>query len=178
MLLHNKATYQALVLILGLGIFSGCIRRDMLEHRSGLHEDKPEICIEMPQNAVVFEHLAPMVYEELWDHYYRAGYTMNESGAGVFTLRSKIRASDEIAKLVSPDVLTYGFKAYLELWCQLRDGDDKPVAERVFKIYQWVHKPKDPIMNTLYYKAQLRGLLRRAAAKIDYYFRRFSASKV
>ncbi len=154
------------------------MRRDKLEHRGGLYQDKPSINIEMPQNAVVFEHLAPMIYEELWDHYYRAGYSMRDSGGGVFTLRSKIRAADEIAKLVSPDVLTYGFKAYLELWCQLRDGDNRPVAEKVFKIYQWVHKPKDPIMNALYYKAQLRGLLRRAAAKIDYYFRRFFEAKV
>ena len=175
---HKLTILQALACVLGLVVFSGCVRRDQLELRRGLHKDKPEICIEMPQNAVVFEHLAPMVYEELWDHYYRAGYTMNESGFGVFTLRTKIRLADEIAKLVSPDVLTYGFKARLELWCQLRDGDDRPVAERVFKMYQWVHKPKDPIMNALYYKAQLRGLLRRASAKIDYHFRRFFESRI
>ncbi len=157
-------------------LLPGCGAKQQSPSSLRVHTTIP-LFIEMPQNPLVFEDLSPLIYDELWSHYKRAGYVLAHDKKDSYCLRVTITHLDEIGKLVSPDVLTYGYKVKLSLACQLFDPHNDLLGAHTFRFYKWVYKPKSPILDPHYLHAYYRSLLAYSVPKIDYYFRRYFPNK-
>lgn len=132
------------------------------------------LCLEMPQNKLVFENLSAMVYDALWNHFSRVGYRLVSEKEDCYTLKVMISDVDSSHnRFLSPDLLTYAVKVRVELLCQLFDKDNKLKAQKVFFCCSLVPRAKDYVENSNFEDFEYKKLFNRYAPKVDYYFRKF-----
>lgn len=127
----------------------------------------------MPKNKLVFENVAPLVYDALWNHFHRVGFTMVDSKKEGYTLRVVIQDVDSSYKFLSPDLLTYAVKMKIELLCQLFDYNHVVKAKKLFTFATLISKPKRYVDNSAFTDFEYRCLLERQVHKIDHFFRPF-----
>ena len=132
----------------------------------------------MPENVLVFENISTIVYKGLWDHFNRAGYNLVDSEKEAFLLKLKIKKLEPVHKFISSEVLMYGLKIKLELFCQLFDNDGKLLAKETFSFFSVISKSKDPIINSSFFEFEYCRLIRRVAPKIEQYFRSYFKAKI
>lgn len=129
--------------------------------------------IEMPENKLVFENLAPIVYDALWNHFNRVGFRLVDRAGDCYALKVTIKNVDSPYKFLSPDLLSYSVKMKIDLLCRLFDKNEKLCAQKMFSFTTLVSKARDHVMNSSFIDFSYRRLLEREAYKIDQYFRSF-----
>lgn len=132
---------------------------------------KMPLFIDMPKNPLVFDNLSPLVYEIFWSNFERTGYNLSTTRNNAYKLSIKIKRLEELEKLLSPDVLNYGFRINMILECTIFDTEDKKIESKDFKFKQWIFKSENPALYQLYLNEQYGTLLELAAVKIEHYFR-------
>lgn len=165
-----RSYYMFLVFFISAIFFPSCLykkfSKEMLAVPSNI-----SLFLEMPQNKLVFENLSAMLYDSLWNHFDRVGYSLKATKKNCYSLKVTIKDVDSSYKFLSPDLLTYAVKAKVELLCQLFDQQGRLKAEKVFHCSSLVSRAKDYVQNSSFYDFEYKKLFERYASKIDYYFR-------
>lgn len=151
--------------------FFSCAHEKSIRNKSLAVLKHTSVSIEMPKNILVFENISPIIYDAFCYHFINVGYNLNEQINPGFILKTEIKKLDEFGKLISPDVLSYGFNIRLELLCSLFDGNNKLLKEKTFKVSTAVFKPANPILSSNFYTKGYEKLARRAVVKVEQYFR-------
>lgn len=155
---------------------SGCAKNtDRLREEKFIPTEA--LFIEMPRNTLVYDNLSPIVYESLWNHFKRVDYKLQTHAEGAYRLSTKIKDLKEADRLVSPDIMTYGFRAILTMECTLCDKEGKKIDSKTFIFTKWTFKSNNPSLHQLYLNTQYQEMLDRAVIKIDHYFRKFFIKK-
>ena len=131
------------------------------------------IFIQMPDNVLVFDNLSPIIYKKIHNHFHRVGYQLTNNANDSFSLKLKIKNIDDSQKFISPDILLYNLKMRLELQCKLFDENKKLLEEKTFYFYSLISKPSNPILASKFFELIYRDLGKKAAPKIEQYFRKF-----
>lgn len=171
---YNKIKYITFIFIL---IFSSCVHESSVRKNSLIALKKTSILIEMPKNILVFENIAPIIYKELYNHFIRVGFNLNDKINPDFTLKSEVKKLDRFGKIISPDILSYGFNFKLEVLCYLFDKNNKLLKKQTFKFPIVVYKPEDQILNPNFYSYSYEKLAQRISVRIEQYFRPYFLGK-
>ena len=169
-------TVRTLVLLLTLPLlFTGCAR----SFRLGWGSDNASLplYIAMPENNLVFENLSPLAYQAFWDHFQQRGYQMRTSPHNAYELRTKITNRNDEAKLLSLDILTYGYRIRLDLEVELRAASGELLGDEVLISFEWVLPPADPVLNRRYLYEHYKRLFIRIAPRIEHLIRRWVAER-
>ncbi len=134
--------------------------------------------IEMPRSVNVFEHVEPIFYDALWNHFQRAGFNLKSSSRDAFRLTSVIRRFDTGEKLVSPDVLPYNFKIRIDVECTLYDPQEKELVRKVFMFDSWASRPADVRFTSHFNYAEFKRVFERFVPRIDHYFKKYFAHEL
>lgn len=153
-------------------LVSGCVSKHFSHRILSCNQCEP-LFIEVPQNNLAFENLAPAIYEVLSDHFQRVGFTLHQNNKNCYTLRVRILNVDSSHKFLSPDLLTYSVTMKMEFDCQLLDTTQKICAQKKFSFTALISEPKDYIMNSEFFDYGYRQTLIRNVHKIDQYFRKY-----
>ncbi len=153
-------------------IFCSCAYKKV-SHNTIVKNIHTPIFIQMPENVLVFDNISSTVYKSLWDYFEQLGYRLADSECGAFVLKVKVKQLEPIHKFISPDVLTYGQRIKLELFCSAFDSKQKLLVQKNFIFSSLLCKPKNPILNTDFLEFEYCKLLQRAAPKIEQYFRSY-----
>jgi len=129
------------------------------------------LCIAMPNNPIVFENWAPLVYDALYDHCQRLGYNLVDKQSQGYTLAITIKNMTTPIKLVSPDIVLLHYRIKLDLEAQLLDFNQHVVAKKLFVFTRVLSESQDPTLDTAFTDYEYRRLLEHAAPKIERYFR-------
>ena len=165
-----KLRVNFLYFVFTLVLFSACSRQKYSHTYITANRSVP-LAIQMPENKLVFANLSPLVYDELWEHFSRAGYRMVVDAKDAFSLRVTITDLVPMRKFLSADVLTYGARMKLTLWCQLFDFAGRLCAQKTFSFSTFVPRPRDHVNNDTFVEYEYRKLLQCSVAQIDHYFR-------
>lgn len=169
----------AMLPLLMIPFFFSCIPQKSLTKQYNLGGKRVELALSMPDNKLVFENLSPMVYEVLWNHFERVGFTLVKGGGGCHTLKVKVVGIDSCKgdgtsyKFLSPDLLTYATKVKIDLLCQLFDKNDHLCVQKVFSFSTLVSKAKEHVANSSFTDFEYRQMLEHEVYKIDHFFRPF-----
>ena len=128
--------------------------------------------IEMPQSVTVFEHIEPLFYDALWNHFQRVGFNVTTS-PNAFRLVSVIQKFDMGEKFISPDVLPYNFKIHIEVECSLYEPHGEKKASKLFIFDSWASRPLDVRFLSHYNYAEFQRVFDRFVPRIDHYFRKY-----
>jgi hypothetical protein len=159
-------------------ISSACgIKRGVVHDFSVGKVDIP-VFIEIPKNNLVFENTSPLVYDVFSDHFERVGYHLVTKPSEGYTLRIIVKSLDPIYKYVSPDVVLFHATFKLELCCQLLNYVHDVVAQKSFTFTMLISKPQNPILNSDFLDFSYTRLLKKAAPKIEQFFRSFLLKSV
>lgn len=151
-------------------MLSGCSYRSIrynLDHRLRA----APLCIAMPDNPLVFEDIAPLMYQALWDHFQRVGYRLSTKSSQAFVLQLTLRNLESVDKLISPDIQPYGFRTILTVNCKIFCPDKQLVGERTFTFNKWVYKPAEPRNFRDYLVFFYKQLCETAVVPIDHFTR-------
>lgn len=130
-----------------------------------------DLCIEMPENRLVFENVASMLYTALWEQYERLGYRLVTKRSASHVLRVKIKNIVTGHKFLSSDLLTYGIRKRVVLEAVLSAFRDGVLASKIFTFSVFVPKAKDHVLNSSFVDFENKNLFERAAYKVEQYFR-------
>jgi len=164
-----EAVFFSIVLL----FFQSCALRHCTNQVVSLSNRKIPLFIEMPENKLVFENLSPIVYDSLWNHFDRVGFTLVDSPRDCYVLKVAIKDVDSPYKFLSPDLLSYAVKMKIELLCQLFNKDQTMCVQKVFSFTTLISKAEDHVVNSSFIDFEYRRLLEREIHKIDHYFRPF-----
>ena len=153
-------------------IFPSCVYKKCSKEKFAV-PSSVSLCLEMPQNKLVFENLSAMLYDSLWDHFDRVGYSLQGRKNSCYSLKVTIKNVDTSYKYLSPDLLTYAEKIRIELLCQLFDESNILRRQKTFLCSSLMPVAKDYVENSKFSDFEYRKLFERYAPKIDYYFRPF-----
>ena len=156
----------------GLLIFPSCVRERRYSC-SVVNLQNRKIFIEMPKNAMVFENIAPLVYEALWNHFDRVGFDVVDKPHNSFILSVSIENIEPAYKFISTDLLTYAFRVGMKVSCKLYDKNKNVLAQKLFYFSTIVSKPKRSVLLSSFLDFEYKRLLERNVSQIDYYFRPF-----
>jgi hypothetical protein len=170
-MLANKNIIYGLF-FLALSCFSSCARE------KNISIAEPEVkqnkmFIQMPRNPHVFENVAPLVYDALWNHFARVGFKVVDNERDAYMLSVVIQKVEPEYRFISPDLLTYAFKLEIQILCKLFDENKKLCAQKTFYFSTMVSKPKKSVLLSAFLNFEYKRLLERCVAQIDYYFRPF-----
>lgn len=152
-------------------LFSSCARKLIIRKSSLVELNSVSIYIQMPSNIFVFENISTMTYNIFWDHFNKVGYNLSKTDDACFTLKIEIKNFDSIRKVVSPDILSYGYNIKLELLCTLCNKDNKLLKKEIFNFSTVIFKPRNPILTSDFLDFSYKRILTRAAFKIEQHFR-------
>jgi hypothetical protein len=131
------------------------------------------VFIELPKNDLVFENISPLVYEIFTEHFERVGYRVMEKAADGYTLGVTIKRLDPSYRYISPDIVLFHTTILLELLVQLHNYKGDVVAQKSFTYTTLISKPQNPILNSDFLDFEYTRLLKKAAPKVEQYFRPF-----
>lgn len=154
------------------GLLSGCLLKRITSEVSIQRIDVP-LFIQMPRNLLVFDNVAPLLYDAVHEQYALIGYHLVDTAAKGYTLKIKIKNLEPTTKLVSPDIILLHYVVRLELECELLDFAGKSKARKTFLSSGLISKPQNPTLNSDFLDFYYKRLFRQAAHKIEHYFRRF-----
>jgi len=152
-------------------LFSSCIYKKHFISSNTINESYVPVCIQMPQNKFVFENVAPIVYEEITNHFNRAGLKLANHSCQGYTIKIKINKLSPTYKYVSPDLLLCHSFIKIELDCKLYNFVGKMISQKTFFFSTLISKPRNPIINSSFLDFQYRKLMKKSAPKIEHYFR-------
>jgi len=152
--------------------FPSCSHKKVFRKSCALKRNA-SVCIEMPENKLVFENVSSIVYDALWNHFDRVGYKLGEKNNSDYFLKTVVKDVGSSYKFLSPDLLTYAVKMRIKLYCELVDKNDKILAKKESCFRTLVSKAKDYVENSKFFDFEYRRLLERQVYKIDKYFKRF-----
>ncbi len=160
-------------LVLYLVFVSSCgIKRNLTFDCSAKNAEIP-LFLEFPQNDLVFENVAPLIYDVFMGHFERIGYNLVVKSTNGYTLRVIIRSLDPIYKYVSPDVVLFHATIKLELLVQLLNFKKDMIAQKTFLFTSLISKPQNPILKSDFLDFEYTRLLKKAAPKVEQFFRPF-----
>jgi len=157
-------------------LLSSCSRQKY-SHSSITSVDAPSLFIHMPENKLVFRNLSPMVFQTIWNHFDRVGFTMVTKNKDCFSLNVTIQELTSTHKFLSADVLTYGVRMKITLLCQLFDFHGTLAAQKTFSFSTFISKSKDHVLNDVFLEHEYEKLLQRRVPQIDHYFRPYLIKK-
>lgn len=131
------------------------------------------LCIEMPRSNNVFENITPLLYKALWNHFQRAAFKLVSQEQASYRLVCFVRRFDTDEKLISPDVIPYAFRVWVELECTLYDKQGKKCAHKIFNFSSWASRPLDLRFTSHFETAEYERVFQRFVPRVDHYFRRF-----
>jgi hypothetical protein len=134
------------------------------------HEYVP-VFVSMPESNFVFDNIAPIVYQALFQHFQKIGYTVVCQENNGYVLKTIIKKLDPYQKYVSPDVLLFHSEITLEVHCQLYNFVQKLVAEKTFCFSTLISKPRKPTLTSNFLIFEYEKLMRRSAPRIEQFFR-------
>ncbi|MFH1644289.1 MAG: hypothetical protein ABIA74_03875 [bacterium] len=169
MFFHRVKAYLVIFLLL----FSSCAHEPSTRKKSLSKLNSTTVLIDMPKNRLVFENISPIIYKAFYDHFVRVGFNLDEKNNPKFILKIEVKKLDAFGKIISPDILSYGFNLKLELACSLFNENNKLIKEKEFQVSTAVFKPRDPILNSNFYTVSYKKLAYRAAIKVEQYFRKY-----
>lgn len=135
------------------------------------------IFIQMPKNVLVFENVSNIIYKSLWDYFNCLGYHLIDNDNQAFTLKIKIQKLEPEYKFISQDILVYDIIIKIKLLCRAFDKNKKLLAEKAFCFSTLVSRPKNPVMNSGFSEVEYYKMMRKAATKIEQYFRPYWINK-
>lgn len=156
---------------------SGCFFKHTTFRKSLVQKQIAPIFVQMPISNQVYENIAPLVYDSIVEHFELVGYKISCNQHDAYTFKITIKSLDPVQKYVSPDILLFHSTIRLELECQLLNYNKSIVASKVFYFYHLISKPKDPVTSSDFLDFEYRNLLKRAAPKIEQYFRPYLVEK-
>ncbi len=136
------------------------------------------IFIEIPKNDLVFENISPLIYDVFTDHFERVGYRLVTKSSDGYSLCITIKSLDSIYKYVSPDIVLFNSVVKVDLFCQILNYNKDVIAKKSFTFTALVPKPQNPILNSDFTDFTYMCLLKKAAPKIEQYFRQFLLKSV
>jgi len=157
---------------------SSCVRQSIVRKNSLVELNSTSVFIQMPSNLLVFENISPLVYKIFWDHFDRVGYNLSKMNNTDFVLKIEIKDLGSARKIVSPDILSYGYNVKFELVCSLCDKNDKLLKKETFNFSTVIFKPRNPILSSNFLDFGYKKLIGRAAFKVEQYFRPYFLKKV
>ena len=134
--------------------------------------------VEIPQNDIVFENISLLIYDIFIAHFERVGYNIVTMPSEGYSLRIIIKSLEPVYKYVSPDIVLFNAMIKLELCCQLINFNKDIIAKKDFIFTTLISKPKDPILSSDFLDFSYTRLLKKAAPKIEQYFRSFLLKSV
>ncbi|MBU1007527.1 hypothetical protein KKA53_00375 [Candidatus Dependentiae bacterium] len=158
--------------------FPSCLHKSCSKELASLGGKEIRLCLEMPENKLVFENLSPIVYDALWCHFDRVGFKLVDTLGDCHVLKVTVKKNDSPYKFLSPDLLSYSVKMKIDLLCRLFDRNEKLCAQRLFSFTTLVSKAKDHVMNSGFIDFEYCRLFEREAYRIDQYFRPFLLKSV
>jgi hypothetical protein len=154
-------------------LFSSCSKKEQLISDLGVKQKKISVYIEMPRNALVFDNIAPLLYQALHKHMLRVGYVMANSWQNGYTLRTNIKSLEPINKLVSANIILFHYTVKIEVECILLDFNQTIVAQKTFLISSLISKPNNPILNSDFLDYEYKRLFERSSQRIERFFRNY-----
>jgi hypothetical protein len=134
--------------------------------------------VEIPQNDLVFENISLLIYDIFIAHFERVGYKIVTIPSDGYSLRITIKGLEPMYKYVSPDIVLFNAMIKLELFCQLINFNKDIIAKKDFTFTTLISKPKDPILSSDFLDFSYTRLLKKAAPKVEQYFRNFLLKSV
>lgn len=131
------------------------------------------VFIEIPKNDLVFENISPLIYDVFSEHFEQIGYQLMTRESDGYTLRIMVKSLDPSYKYVSPDIVLFNLTIRLNLFCQLLNYNKDVVASKDFAFTTLVSKPQNPVLNSDFLDFEYTRLLKKAAPKVEQYFRPF-----
>lgn len=165
----KKEMLRTLICGASLFLFFGCVKKEV----TFFDPSSVDLFIEMPKSINIFENVAPVFYEVLYEHFSLADYKLSSSTSAAFRLESLITRYDTEEKLVSPDVLPYVFRMWLDVECSLLDREGKLVAKKKFTFSSFASRPIDVHYTSHFAVFEFKRMVSRFVPRIDHYFRRF-----
>ena len=169
-MLKQKKLSLVLITLFGVIAFSSCLKKQD-SYVSSTIPKHSKIFIKMPRNTQVFENVAPIVYNALWDQFDRVGFEVVDTSQNCFSLQVDIKKIEPTYKFFSPDLLTYSFKLEMELQCTLFDSAKKMHAQKTFCFSTIIPNPKGSVLISAFLDFEYKRLLRIHVSKIYYHFR-------
>ncbi|MFH1831940.1 MAG: hypothetical protein ABH827_04015 [bacterium] len=171
-ILKNRTLVSCLLLALALLLsLSSCVyKKTFISTSIKSHEYVP-VFVSMPQSNFVFENVAPLMYQALFQHFQKVGYTLACQENNGYALKTIIKKIDPYQKYVSPDVLVFHLEVKLELHCQLYNFARKLVTEKTFYFSTLICKPRNPILTSSFLIFEYEKLMKRSVPRIEQYFR-------
>ncbi len=163
-----KHLWVSLFLIL---LTSSCIPKRNMICDIGVQKADIPIFIELPSNQLVFDNIVPLLYDSLYHHYVRVGYTLVNDQAHGYSIRVNVRALDPYNKLVSPDLVLMHYTVRAELDCILYNFNNEVVAQKTFLFSRLISKPRDPILSSDFLDFEYKRLFDRSVPAIERFFR-------
>ena len=152
---------------------SGCgIKRSFI-HDHSVTKKNVNIFLELPQNDLVFEHVSPLVYDVFTEHFERIGYKLVARPTDGYTLRIIIKSLEPSYKYISPDIVLFHTTTRVDLLVQLLDYKKEIVVQKNFAFSALISNPHNPVLNSDFLEFEYTRLLRKAAPKVEQYFRSY-----
>lgn len=160
-----------------LGLFlvllAGCGKTGVLISDLGIRKSHIPIFIEMPSNPLVFDDIAPLVYQSLHNHMLRVGYDLVDHPSKGYVLATKIKSLEPVNKLVSPDIVLFNYTVRIELDCSLLDFNGVVLTQKSFFLSSLISKPKNPTLNSDFLDFEYKRLFERSLPRVERFFRKY-----
>lgn len=165
----TKEMLRTIMCAASLFLLLGCFKKNTFVFDASTKA----LYIDMPQTVNIFENVAPVVYNSLYNHFDRVGYKLTSKQNASMHLKSVITRYDTEEKLVSPDVLPYVFRMWIDIDCSLFDEKGTLIAHKKFTFSSFASRPRDVHFTAHYATFELERMLNRYVPRIDYYFRKY-----
>jgi len=126
----------------------------------------------MPKNKKVFDNISSTIYSGIYKYFDSIGFNLTNRKNANFVLKIEIKKSENIRKLISPDILSYGFHIKLNLICNLYYNSNL-LESKEFTFIQLISKPSNAVLTDSFLEFELEKLIDRGAIKMEQYFRSF-----
>lgn len=155
-------------------LFSGCVHRSSVKYDcSSIKNSDISVFISMPRNNVVFDNVAPLVYQALYRQYTRLGYQVVDSKEKGYVLEAHIKSLEPTTRFVSPDIVLVHVIIRLEIECRLLNFTGQEVAKKTFFFSSLISKPRNPIINSDFVDYGYNKLLERSVPRIEHFFKQY-----
>ena len=150
--------------------FSSCSRKPLFYKKSIDDLQKITLFIQMPTNKMVFNNISSIVYDGLYNQFDSVGFNLVSDSNVDFVFKTDVKIIGNDNKIISPDVLVYGFRIKLVIVCELY-FQQRLIKKKKFFFYRLLYKPIDPALIDTFLDFEYKWLIQKASVKIDQYFR-------
>ena len=136
-----------------------------------LHDRVIPVFLEMPQNAFVFENVAPILYQSMHRHLLHIGYKLVDEQSMGYTVKFKILKLQPITKFVSSQLNLLHQQMTLDVECSLLNFKGQEVAKKSFSYSRLLSKARDPGMTNSFEDYVYTQLCQHLVVRIEAFLR-------